>query len=64
MQASCSTIEECKNRGSASGFDIATNQEYENLICTHPVYNGTSSMARGVKTLTREKIVVVVYCDI
>ena len=41
MQASCSTIEECKNRGSASGFDIATNQECENLKCTHPGENAT-----------------------
>ena len=41
MQASCSTIEECKNTGSASGFDIATNQECENLICTHPGENAT-----------------------
>jgi hypothetical protein len=30
------TIEECKNRGSASGFDTALDQECENLICTHP----------------------------
>jgi hypothetical protein len=35
------TIEECKNRGSASGFDTATNQECENLICTHPGDNAT-----------------------
>ena len=35
------TIEECKNRGSASGFDTATNQECENLICTHPGENAT-----------------------
>ena len=30
------TIEECKNKGSASGFDTALDQECENLICTHP----------------------------
>jgi hypothetical protein len=30
------TIEECKNKGSASGFDTATSQKCENLICTHP----------------------------
>src|SRR6188472_1466767 len=30
------TIEECKNRGSASGFDTTVDQECENLICTHP----------------------------
>jgi hypothetical protein len=37
------TIEECKNRGSASGFDTAVNQECENLICTHPGNNATCS---------------------
>jgi hypothetical protein len=35
------TIEECKNRGSASGFDTAVDQECENLICTHPGENAT-----------------------
>ena len=35
------TIEECKNRGSASGFDTAVDQECENLICTHPGNNAT-----------------------
>jgi hypothetical protein len=30
------TVEECENRGSASGFDTALDQECENLICTHP----------------------------
>jgi hypothetical protein len=35
------TIEECKNRGYASGFDTAVNQECENLICTHPGENAT-----------------------
>jgi hypothetical protein len=35
------TIEDCKNEGSASGFDTATNQECENLICTHPGENAT-----------------------
>ena len=35
------TIEECKNRGSASGFDSAVDQECENLICTHPGNNAT-----------------------
>src|SRR4051794_9219930 len=35
------TIEECKNKGSASGFDTTTNQECENLICTHPGENAT-----------------------
>src|SRR3954467_10948207 len=37
------TIEECKNRGSASGFDTALDQECENLICTHPGENATCS---------------------
>jgi hypothetical protein len=32
-------IGECKNRGSASGFDTAVDQECENLICTHPGEN-------------------------
>src|SRR6187200_1048255 len=35
------TIEECQNRGSASGFDTALDQECENLICTHPGENAT-----------------------
>jgi hypothetical protein len=35
------TIEECKNKGSASGFDTAVDQECENLICTHPGENAT-----------------------
>jgi hypothetical protein len=26
----------CQNKGSASGFDTAVDQECENLICTHP----------------------------
>jgi hypothetical protein len=30
------TILKCKNKGSASGWDTTTNQECENLICTHP----------------------------
>jgi pyrimidine deaminase RibD-like protein len=37
------TIEECKNRGSSSGFDTAVDQECENLICTHPDNNATCS---------------------
>jgi hypothetical protein len=37
------TIEECKNRGSASGFDTTLDQECENLICTHPGNNATCS---------------------
>jgi hypothetical protein len=35
------TIEECQNRGSASGFDTALDQECQNLICTHPGENAT-----------------------
>jgi hypothetical protein len=35
------TIEECKNKESVSGFDTATMQECENLICTHPGENAT-----------------------
>jgi hypothetical protein len=45
------TIEECKNRGSASGFDTTTNQECENLICTHPGENATC-VQEGVGTTT------------
>ncbi|HZD83131.1 MAG TPA: hypothetical protein VE076_09660 [Nitrososphaeraceae archaeon] len=30
------TALKCKNKGSTSGFDTTTNQECENLICTHP----------------------------
>jgi hypothetical protein len=42
-------IEECKNRGSSNGFDAATNQECENLICTHPGNNSTC-VQEGVKS--------------
>jgi hypothetical protein len=35
------TIEECKNKGFASGFDTTLDQECENLICTHPGNNAT-----------------------
>jgi hypothetical protein len=45
------TIEECKNKGSASGFDTAVDQECENLICTHPGENATCSQ-EGVVTPT------------
>jgi hypothetical protein len=30
------TIEECKQRGSVSGFDNTLGQECQNVICTHP----------------------------
>jgi hypothetical protein len=43
------TIEQCKNRGSASGFDTAVNQECENLICTHPGENATCTQ-EGVRS--------------
>jgi hypothetical protein len=45
------TIEECKNRGSASGFDTALDQECENVICTHPGSNATC-VQEGVVTPT------------
>ena len=35
------TALKCQNKGSASGFDTAVNQECENLICTHPGENAT-----------------------
>src|SRR5438876_9410601 len=44
------TIEECKNRGSASGFDTALDQECENLICTHPGNNATCTQEGAVVT--------------
>jgi hypothetical protein len=46
------TIEECKNRGSASGFDTALDQECQNLICTHPGNNATCSQEGVVVTPT------------
>jgi hypothetical protein len=35
------TALKCQNKGSASGFDTALDQECENLICTHPGENAT-----------------------
>jgi hypothetical protein len=35
------TVEKCKNRGSASGWDTKVNQECQNLICTHPSAGAT-----------------------
>jgi hypothetical protein len=35
------TALKCQNKGSASGFDSAVDQECENLICTHPGSNAT-----------------------
>jgi hypothetical protein len=46
------TIEECKNKGSASGFDTALDQECENLICTHPGENATCVQEGAVTTTT------------
>ena len=47
------TIEECKNKGSSSGFNTALDQECENLICTHPA-NGASCVSEneGATTTT------------
>jgi hypothetical protein len=45
------TIEECKNRGSASGFDTAVDQECENLICAHPA-NGASCVSENEAATT------------
>src|SRR5207244_3555561 len=44
------TIEECKNKGSASGFDTTVNQECENLICTHPGSGATCVSEPGKVT--------------
>jgi hypothetical protein len=46
------TIEECKNKGSASGFDTAVDQECENLICTHPGNNATCVQEGAVTSPT------------
>jgi hypothetical protein len=35
------TALKCQNKGSASGFDTALDQECENVICTHPGNNAT-----------------------
>ena len=35
------TALKCQNKGSTSGWDTTTNQECENLICTHPGSDGT-----------------------
>jgi hypothetical protein len=44
------TIEECKNKGSSSGFDTALDQECENLICTHPGTGATCVSEGGNAT--------------
>ena len=48
-------MEECKNKGSASGFDTAVDQECENLICTHPGENATYGDLVGYQTSVVEK---------
>jgi hypothetical protein len=52
------TALKCQNKGSASGFDTATNQECENLICTHPGNNATCTKegVRSISTPTPEPI--------
>jgi hypothetical protein len=45
------TALKCQNKGSASGFDTAVDQECENVICTHPGENATCSQ-EGVVTPT------------
>jgi hypothetical protein len=46
------TILKCKNKGSASGFDTTTNQECENLICTHPGPGATCVSENEVTLVT------------
>jgi hypothetical protein len=49
------TILKCQNKGSASGFDTTTNQECENLICTHPGSDGTCvSESEGAVIISNE----------
>ena len=49
------TILKCKNKGSASGWDTTTNQECENLICTHPGSDGTCvSESEGAVIISNE----------
>ena len=44
------TALKCQNKGSASGFDTALDQECENLICTHPGNNATCVQEGAVAT--------------
>jgi hypothetical protein len=47
------TALKCQNKGSASGFDTAVDQECENLICTHPDNNASCvSENEGATTTT------------
>jgi hypothetical protein len=57
------TIEECKNKGSASGFDTATNQECENLICTHPGENATCTQEGAVSAAQTPVTPVKLTCE-
>jgi hypothetical protein len=57
------TIEECKNKGSASGFDTALDQECENLICTHPGENATCVQEGAVATTTTTTPPVKLTCE-
>jgi hypothetical protein len=57
------TIEECKNKGSASGFDTALDQECENLICTHPGNNATCVQEGAVATTTTTTPPVKLTCE-
>jgi hypothetical protein len=57
------TIEECKNKGSASGFDTTTNQECENLICTHPGNNATCVQEGAVTTTATTPPPVKLTCE-
>ena len=57
------TIEDCKNKGSASGFDTAVNQECENLICTHPGGNATCVQEGAVATTSTPTTPVKLTCE-
>src|SRR4051812_39228622 len=48
------TTLKCQNKGSASGFDTAVDQECENTICTHPDENATCSQ-EGVRAAEEEE---------
>jgi hypothetical protein len=54
------TALKCQNKGSASGFDTAVDQECENLICTHPGNNATCTQeglrSTPISTSTPEPI--------
>ena len=49
------TALKCQNKGSTSGWDSTTNQECENLICTHPGSDGTCvSESEGAVIISNE----------